>query len=107
MSPLHHLREIVREIAAQHQGNASRLKQELGEIETRKAQIETELRTAHRAQEREASYPGQIGMDYACPDCWVRGVQSPMRAIGSNNPREDHFRCNTCDRVTGAMVESW
>ena len=100
MSPLQYLREIVREIAAQHQGNASRLKAELRKIEARKTEIETELGAANRAHERETSYPGQIGMDYACPDCWVRGVSSTMRAIGSNNPREDHFRCNACDRVT-------
>ncbi len=100
MSPLKRLHEIAREIADHHQTQASNLKRQLLEIETRKTQIEAELRTANRAHERAMSFPGQIGSDYACPDCCVRGVSATMRSIGGGGKHEDLFRCNTCQQVT-------
>ncbi|MBM3545968.1 MAG: hypothetical protein FJX54_03365 [Alphaproteobacteria bacterium] len=77
-----------------------RLKKELEDIKARQAEIEAQLSTADIAHQRAMSFPGQIGADYACPDCWVSGRRgATMRAIGGGGRREDRFRCNSCDQV--------
>jgi hypothetical protein len=90
------LKKIAGNIAVQLEGRKSRLQAELMEIETRKAEIEAQLRAASLGPERVFNFQPQIGRHFQCPRCWVeRGLKSPVNPIPSNT-REDLFRCHTC-----------
>jgi hypothetical protein len=90
-------KKIAGSIAIEFEGRISRLQAELTEIETRKAEIETQLRAVSLGPERVFNFQPQIGGKFQCPRCWVeRGLKSPVNPIPSKNPREDLFRCHTC-----------
>ena len=93
------IREIARGLAQQAQHRAAALERELKAIETRKREIQTQLRTAQLAHDRLRSFVPMRGDDLQCPRCWIEHkTTASLRAVGGGTTHIDNFRCNKCQR---------
>jgi len=74
----------------------SRLQIQLLELESRKADLEAQMRSADKAPERVLSFTPQIDGEYQCPRCWVEHeLRSRLKPIpGDTAPGV--FRCQAC-----------
>lgn len=90
--------EYLHSFARSAAGNAPNLERDLREIEARKTEIERQLQAAHLALSRADTFIIASGLDTYCPRCWIMFERhSTLRAIPSDNPRLDRFRCNHCN----------
>jgi len=93
------IREIARSLAQQAQYRAAALEREPKAIETRKREIQTQLRTAQLAHDRLRSFVPMRGDDLQCPRCWIEHkTTASLRAVGGGTTHIDNFRCNRCQR---------
>jgi hypothetical protein len=93
------VREIARGLAQQAQHRAAALERELKAIETRKREIQTQLRTAQLVHERLGSFVPIRGCDLQCPRCWIEHkTTASLSAVGGGTIHIDNFRCNRCQR---------
>lgn len=78
------------------QERASELKRQLRELETHKAQIESQLQETNLALDRLASFEPERGGDLQCPGCWIaQGVHSPLIPMPGTKGASI-FRCASC-----------
>jgi hypothetical protein len=90
------LSDLATEVAEEMQQRRSVLNAELLKLETRKQEIEAELRETNLGRERLSHFQVNIGGEYQCPNCWVRHeLRSPLTAIPSDT-KDDFFRCDKC-----------
>jgi DNA repair exonuclease SbcCD ATPase subunit len=93
------IREIARGLVQQAQHRAAALERELKAIETRKHEINTQLRSAQVAHDRLRSFVPIRAGDLQCPRCWVEHkTTASLRAVGGGTTHIDNFRCNSCQR---------
>jgi len=93
------IREIARGLAQQAQHRAAVLECELKTIETRKNEIQTQLRTAKLAHDLLRRFVPIRGGDLQCPRCWIEHkTTASLRAVGGGTIHIDNFRCDRCQR---------
>ena len=94
------IKQEALEIANDLLQSAQRLKPELRQIETRKAQVEAILENTNRCHERAANFRPEIAGDFQCPNCWIRNdVKSSLKPI-EGTATVDYFKCPHCDYRT-------
>ncbi len=97
MTPEKRLRQLASEIANRLQTQMFRLQSELDQVEKRKIELEAQLDTTRLAEKRYTDFPVTIGIDYACPQCWIEhGKRSALKAIDGGTDQFDLFRCTVC-----------
>jgi hypothetical protein len=89
---------IAADHAREEQDRASDLERQLEELETRKALLELQLKSAKQAGKRLAIYNPKTGIEYQCPSCWMaRSMISFLRSIPSDSDMERR-QCRLCAR---------
>ncbi len=97
MSIAGELKQIASELAQGAQARMADLQRQLTDVETRKAQIEADLKAARLSPERVFNFQPQIGGDFQCPRCWIQNeTKAVLAPIGGGTKTEDFFRCRTC-----------
>lgn len=96
MSLPNELQRLAIEIAKDVQKSMPDAQAELRAMQTRMAEIQSELATAKTASQRALDFQFKVGTDYQCPRCWVsRGAHSTITPIPGNGA-DDVFICRTC-----------
>jgi hypothetical protein len=96
MSVVQQLSDLAAEIAEEMQQRRSALESELLKLETRKREIDAELRVTELGRERLSHFQVNINGNYQCPNCWVRHeIQSTLTPVPSDT-KDDFFRCARC-----------
>lgn len=90
---------IAADHAQEEQERASDVERQLADLETRKALLELQLKSAKQAGKRLAIYNPKTGADYQCPSCWMaRSMISFLRPAPGNTGSE-RLQCRLCTRV--------
>jgi hypothetical protein len=96
MSVVQHLSDLATEIADEMQQRRSVLEAELLKLESRKREIDADIRATDLGRERLSHFQVSINGEYQCPNCWVRHeIKSPLTAVPSDT-KDDFFRCDRC-----------
>jgi DNA-directed RNA polymerase subunit RPC12/RpoP len=89
--------QVAAALAQNAQGRMSRLQHELKEIETRKTEIEAQLKVIGLIPERVLNFKPRVGADFQCPRCWIEHEnRSALIPMGGGTSSEDYFRCPDC-----------
>lgn len=90
------LRVLADAAADRLKAKQARLRIQLSELESRKAHLEAQMRSADKAPERVLSFTPRIDGEYQCPRCWVEHeLRSRLRPFPGDTSAEK-FRCTAC-----------
>ena len=88
--------DVIKDIEDGLRANANQANEEKQRINARQAEIDAEITALEprllRAKQLESN------SDLICAHCFIyENIKSPLRAIPSEEPDIDYFRCSQCD----------
>ena len=87
--------DAIADIEAQLDYDAEAAKKELQKIDSRQAELQSELAALESRQLRAQTL--KSSSDLICPDCYIiHGEESPVKGIDSPDDHTDRFRCRKC-----------
>ena len=86
----------AKDLAAQFKARQTGLQDEISRLQAQLRSVEMQLRDAHMAADRGATFVEHRDGRLQCPSCWVTNEVAADLVPVPSDDRDDVFRCHEC-----------